>query len=49
MVFKCSISMFRTAKAWAAWTEGYDFDEADKVPAWAFERLLARQLGPAAP
>lgn len=38
-----------SSQAWAAWTEGYDFDEADKVPAWAFERLLARQLGPAAP
>jgi YVTN family beta-propeller protein len=34
-----------TAAVWAARTVGFDFDEADQVPSWAFERLLSGHLG----
>jgi YVTN family beta-propeller protein len=33
-----------TARAWAARTRGFDFDEADRVPSSRFERLLAGHL-----
>ena len=34
-----------TAEVWAKRTVGFEFDEPDRVPSWAFERLLAGHLG----